>query len=66
VGRPPRELMRDGEKSPSIRISNLTTDWGFEPHAILLRKERKEGMVYSGWRQRSRERRGKLSSLRKN
>jgi hypothetical protein len=27
---------------PSVRLPNMTTDWELEPHAILLRKARKE------------------------
>jgi hypothetical protein len=34
-----------GQSDPSERISDLTTYWEFGPHTILLRKERKEGVV---------------------
>jgi hypothetical protein len=56
VGRPPQELMRDGAEHPSVRLSDLTTDWGFGPHTILLRKERKEGMVDRGEAEKREER----------
>jgi hypothetical protein len=28
VGRPPQELMRDGENCPLVRLPDLTMDWG--------------------------------------
>jgi hypothetical protein len=50
--------MRDGAEHPSVRLSNLTTDWEFEPNAILLRKARKEGVVGRGRPAKSAETRG--------
>jgi hypothetical protein len=62
VGRPPQELMRDGAEHPSVRLSDLTMDWGFRPHTILLRKERKEGVVDRGELGKREKREERLSS----
>jgi hypothetical protein len=40
--------MRDGAKCPYVRLLDLTRDWEFGTHTILLRKERKKGMVGRG------------------
>jgi hypothetical protein len=47
--------MRDGEKLPSVRLSNLTTDCRFGPHAIMMRKAIKEGMVDRGREEEKRD-----------
>jgi hypothetical protein len=33
-----------GTDRPSVRLPDLTTDWEFGPHTILLGKERKESV----------------------
>jgi hypothetical protein len=40
--------MRDGAEHPFVRLSDLTTDWEFDPHTILIMKEIKEGVVGRG------------------
>ena len=47
-----------GKRTPYVRLSYLTMDWEFEPHKILLRKERKEGVVGKGRYEESVETRG--------
>jgi hypothetical protein len=48
VGRPPQELMRDGADCPSVRLPDLTTDWGIQATHNLVEGGKKGSVVDRG------------------
>jgi hypothetical protein len=66
VGRPPQELMRDGVDCPSVRLLDLTMDWGIRATHNLVEGGKKGSVVDRGRPAEKMQRRErKLSGPRK-